>query len=178
MLAGEAVLAANAVLLDAVEAVRARVAVEGQMVERLFEREQRATHGLAWLATTVEAVRQITAYAERLYDAGALGEIEELAIEIGLGEYLAQIIGGIPMSQSEFVRPADVGLTPPRWPRAWQGPLAGLISEGNVARRERLVGLMRAIMTRPSVTAGSTRPIPQSATRCASSLTAKSPRGE
>ena len=145
VLAGEAVLAANAVLLDAVEAVRARVAVDGHMVDRLFEREQRATHGLAWLATTVEAVRQIAAYAGRLYDAGSLGEIEELAIEIGLGEYLAQIIGGIPMSQSEFVRPADVGLTSAMVAARMQGPLAGLISEGNVARRERLVGFMRGL---------------------------------
>ena len=37
---------------------------------RLLDREQRATHGLAWLATYVEAVRQLTAYAERLSEAG------------------------------------------------------------------------------------------------------------
>jgi len=42
---------------------------------------------------------------------GRLGEIEELIVRIGLGEYLAQILGGIPMSQGEFVRPADLGLT-------------------------------------------------------------------
>jgi (2S)-methylsuccinyl-CoA dehydrogenase len=143
VLANEAVRAANAVRHDAIEAVRARVAVEGQMVERLFEREQRATHGLAWLATTVEAVRQLTAYAERLYDTGGLGEVEELVIEIGLGEYLAQIAGGIPMNQSEFARPADVGLDAAAVAARMAGPLAGLISEGNVARRERLVNLMR-----------------------------------
>ena len=60
-------------------------------VARLFDREQRATHGLAWLATYVEAVRQLAAYAERMQAAGALGEIEELLVRIGLGEYLAQI---------------------------------------------------------------------------------------
>ena len=38
------------------------------------------------------------------------GETEELLILIGLGEYLAQIFGGIPMSQGEIVRLADFGL--------------------------------------------------------------------
>ena len=58
---------------------------------RLFDREQRATHGLAWLATYVEAVRQLAAYAERMAGDGMLGEIEEHLVRIGLGEYLAQI---------------------------------------------------------------------------------------
>ena len=40
-----------------------------------------------------------------------LGEIEELLVRIGLGEYLAQIFGGIPISQGEIVRPADLGLS-------------------------------------------------------------------
>ena len=80
------------------------------MDDRLLDREQRAAHGLAWLATYVESVRQLAAYAERMHARGALGEIEELIVEIGIGEYLAQIQGGIPMSQGEIVRPADLGL--------------------------------------------------------------------
>lgn len=65
---------------------------------RVFDREQRATHGLAWLATYVEAIRQLAAYAERLQAAGSFGETEELLVRIGAGEFLAQILGGIPMS--------------------------------------------------------------------------------
>ena len=80
------------------------------MVDGLLDREQRATHGLAWLATYVESVRQLAAYAERMQAGGGLGETEELLVEIGIGEYLAQIQGGIPMSQGEIVRPADIGL--------------------------------------------------------------------
>ena len=56
------------------------------------------------MATYVEAVRQLSAYAARMSEHGRLGEIEELLIRIGLGEYLAQIAGGIPMSQGEIVR--------------------------------------------------------------------------
>jgi len=36
-------------------------------------------------------VRQLANYAERMLARGGLGEIEELLIEVGIGEYLAQI---------------------------------------------------------------------------------------
>ena len=36
--------------------------------------------------------------------------MERLILQIGFGEYLAQLAGGIPMSQGEIARPADVGL--------------------------------------------------------------------
>ena len=65
----EAVRAAAGVLQDATRAVRSRVANDSQTVERLLDREQRATHALAWLATYVEAVRQLCAYAERMHAA-------------------------------------------------------------------------------------------------------------
>ena len=76
-LAGEAAAALEALLADATAKVRERVSVEDRVVGKLFEREQRATHGLAWLATYVEAVRQLAAYAERMTDNNAFGEVEE-----------------------------------------------------------------------------------------------------
>ena len=101
--------AAEALLADAVSRIRERVVVQGRAVGRLFDREQRATHGLAWLATYGEAVRQLAAYAQRLHAAGRLGEIEDLLVRIAIGEYLAQVLGGIPMSQGEIVRPGIWG---------------------------------------------------------------------
>ena len=79
-LAAEAVRAAEGVLQDAIRAVRARVAKDGQPMDRALDREQRATHALAWLATYVEAVRQLAAYAERMREAGRLGELEQLIV--------------------------------------------------------------------------------------------------
>jgi (2S)-methylsuccinyl-CoA dehydrogenase len=142
-LARAATAAAEALLAEATAAVRQRVTVDNAVDDRRFDREQRATHGLAWLATYVEAVRQLTAYAERMHAGGGLGDIEELLVEIGIGEYLAQIQGGIPMSQGEIVRPADVGLAPEAVAARLGGALAALAS-GNVERRARLVELMQA----------------------------------
>jgi (2S)-methylsuccinyl-CoA dehydrogenase len=145
VLAREAKLAADAVLRDAIVAVRARVGLErhleGHNVTRMFDREQRATHGLAWLATYVEAIRQFCDYAERLHVVGTLGAIEELLIRIGLGEYLAQMLGGIPISQGEIVRPADLGLSTAAVNERLAGPLEGLML-GNERRRAQLVELM------------------------------------
>jgi (2S)-methylsuccinyl-CoA dehydrogenase len=143
-LAQETSTALDTLLADATAKVRAQVMVEGRVVGRLFDREQRATHGLAWLATYVEAVRQLGAYAARLTGEGTLGEAEDLLIRIGLGEFLAQIYGGIPMSQGEVVRLSDLGLSRDQV-AARLGPLVEtLIATGNNAeRRARLIELMR-----------------------------------
>ena len=137
--------ALEALLLDATAKVRERVVVAGKPDGRLFDREQRATHGLAWLATYVEAVRQLAAYTERMVEAGTLGEIEDHLVRIALGEYLAQIVGGIPMSQGELVRPSDLGLSAAQVAARINRNVESLIASGNTAeRRARLVELMRA----------------------------------
>ena len=72
----------------------------------LIDREQTAVHGFAWMATYVEALRQIRGWASRLDEAGEFGEAEALILRVAFGEYLAQLAGGIAMSQAEIVRPA------------------------------------------------------------------------
>jgi (2S)-methylsuccinyl-CoA dehydrogenase len=143
VLAREAAHVADALLADAIARIRPKVMVEGRIVGRLFDREQRATHGLAWLATYVEAVRQLAAYVERMREAGRLGELEELVVRIGLGEYLAQIMGGIPMSQGELVRLADLGIAPSDIAARMTSAVDMLTAAGNTAaNRARLVELM------------------------------------
>ncbi|KAB2884868.1 MAG: acyl-CoA dehydrogenase [Pseudorhodoplanes sp.] len=143
-LSAEAVGFADAILADAVQRVRDRVSAEGKLLARAIDREQRATHGLAWLATYVEALRQLASYARRLQAGGLLGETEELIVRIGLGEYLAQIIGGIPMSQTEIVRLSDLGLPFSAAAARMTPAVESLIQNGsNPARRARLVEIMR-----------------------------------
>jgi (2S)-methylsuccinyl-CoA dehydrogenase len=140
----EAVAAAEALLQDATANLRERVVVEGHVVNRLLDREQRAAHGLAWLATYVEAGRQLVAYAGRMIAAGRFGPIEDAVTRIGLGEYLAQISGGIPMSQGEIARPADLGLGAAQVASRLGQSAQALIANGNTAeRRAHLVELMR-----------------------------------
>jgi (2S)-methylsuccinyl-CoA dehydrogenase len=144
-LAREATTSLEALLADAVAKVRERVVVEGHVVGRLLDREQRATHGLAWLATYVVAVRQLAAYTERMAGDDTLGEMEEHLVRIALGEFLAQIAGGIPMSQGEVVRPADLGLTLSQVAARINPMVESLIASGNtVERRARLIELMRS----------------------------------
>jgi len=141
---GNAVDAAGALLADARRAVADRVTVEGRPVARILDREQRATHGLAWFATYVEALRQLAAYVERLAESENFGETEELLVRIGAGEFLAQIVGGIPMSQGEIVRLADLGLSAAAVAARLTPAVEHLIATGNTAaRRARLVELMR-----------------------------------
>jgi (2S)-methylsuccinyl-CoA dehydrogenase len=141
-LARQAREAVEALLGDATAAVRGRVTVDHQVIDALLDREQRATHGLAWLATYVESVRQLAAYAERMHAGGTLGEVEELLVRLGIGEYLAQIQGGIPMSQGEMVRPADLGLAAEVVAARLAGPLQAF-AQDHVGHRARLVELMR-----------------------------------
>jgi (2S)-methylsuccinyl-CoA dehydrogenase len=143
-LAREALAAAEALLADATLKVRQRVIIEGGNSSRTLDREQRATHGLAWLATYVEALRQLVSYTERMLAAGRFGEIEETIVRIGIGEYLAQILGGIPMSQNEIVRLGDLGLNAAAIAARVTPTVETLIASGNTAtRRARLVELMQ-----------------------------------
>jgi (2S)-methylsuccinyl-CoA dehydrogenase len=95
---------ADALLARASDAVRVQVAPAGAIEPDLLEREQHAVHGLAWLATYIQALRQIHGWALRLDERGKLEELEGLMLRAATGEYLARIAGGIPMSQGEIAR--------------------------------------------------------------------------
>ncbi|MBY0530875.1 MAG: acyl-CoA/acyl-ACP dehydrogenase [Xanthobacteraceae bacterium] len=100
----------QALLAEAAAAVRAKVVEGGKISAAALEREQHAAHGYAWLATYVESIRQLAAYTGRMIETGRFSELEEFLVRVGAGEYLAQIFGGIPMSQGEMLRLADLGL--------------------------------------------------------------------
>ncbi|MEL7469193.1 MAG: acyl-CoA dehydrogenase family protein [Pseudomonadota bacterium] len=107
----DAVDAASAFLDKARTAVSGKVMVEGRVSGKLLDQNQYAAHAYAWMATYVESLRQLQGWASRLMEDGEFGETEHLILQIGFGEYLWQLYGGIPMSQGEIVRPQDCGLT-------------------------------------------------------------------
>ncbi|GAC1331741.1 MAG: acyl-CoA dehydrogenase family protein [Beijerinckiaceae bacterium] len=141
--ASAALAAVEALQLEATAAIRKTVSADGALAVALIEREQHAAHGLAWLATYVQAIREMLAYRERMQSEGRFGEIEELLTRIGIGEYLAQIFGGIPMSQGEIVRPHEFGLTPDVIARHRSDAVERPIATGNTtANRARLAELI------------------------------------
>jgi len=151
-LARDATSALETLLADATRKVRSRIEVDGRIVSKRLDSEQRAAHGLAWLATYVEAIRQLAAYVTRMSELGRFGEIEELIARIGIGEYLAQIAGGIPMSQGEILRLSDLGLNAVDVAARWSVALDQLIAAGNtVGNRARLIELMSQ---QPAATVG------------------------
>ncbi len=78
--------------------------------EKWMEENQFLVHGLAWLATYVEALKQLRNWGQNLHNKGKLTEFESLTLEIAFVEYFQQIINGIPMSQTEFIRLQDFGI--------------------------------------------------------------------
>ena len=142
-LAREASESVGALVREARRRVRASVAPEGRVSSERLEAEQHSAHGLAWLATYAEAIRELGASAGRLNEAGRFGEVEGLLVRIGLGEYLDQVFGGIPMSQGEIVRLAALGLPARDAAKFRSEAVETLIATGNTApNRARLAALL------------------------------------
>ena len=121
------------------DTLKAQVSSGGKVSNQALEARQFQAHALSWLATYVEALRQLNAWAGRLAQTGQFGAMEALILQIGFGEYLTQIAGGIPMSQTEFARLSDLGL-------GWTPGEAAtrLMTGGNTPEaRAALVALMR-----------------------------------
>jgi (2S)-methylsuccinyl-CoA dehydrogenase len=126
-------------LTEAQAQLKGEVSVSGKVSAAALEARQGQAHALSWLATYVEGLRQLQAWADRLATSGQFGTMEALILQIGFGEYLAQIAGGIPMSQLEVARLADLGI---RW--APGEAAARLITGGNTQdARAALVACMR-----------------------------------
>ena len=133
-----------ALVSDATEALRAKATKDGRISGALLETHQYQAHGLAWLTTYEQSLKQLHGWAKRLADEGKFGEIEQLILQIGFGEYLAQIAGGIQMNQGEMVRLADMEVS---WTPS--DAAATLIASGNSnGARLRLVALIQDVQGR------------------------------
>ena len=124
--------------------VKSLVSKDGRVSSGLMEQHQAAAHGLSWLATYHESMRQMQNWATKLNDAGEFGEAEQLLHQIACGEYHAQIVGGIPMSQGEIVRLSDIKIPAAAQHDYQNAAVMNVIANGNTqAARTRLVELMQ-----------------------------------
>ncbi|MFC3613863.1 acyl-CoA dehydrogenase family protein [Lutimaribacter marinistellae] len=134
----------ESVLEAARSSVRDMVSEEGRVSGKLIEANQTAAHGLAWLATYEQSLKQMQRWAEQLTESGKFGEMEQLIHQIAFGEYLNQIVGGIPMNQGEVLRLQDLGLTNSAREPFETDAVQSLMAGGNSqAARARLVELMQ-----------------------------------
>ncbi len=115
----------------------ARVALAGRLEAAPIDREQRAAHGFAWVATTVAALEAVQAWAAR--EASA---VDALVARLAFQEGVAQLVGGLPMGQNELFRPADLGLGAEA--RALADACAGLLDRDAAADRRALAERLAA----------------------------------
>jgi len=129
-------------------AVRADVSHDGKINPSAMDASQHTTHGFAWFATYLESLREMIAYARRLEEENCFGEIEELLTRIGIGEYIAQFFGGIPMNQGEFIRLDDFNLSQELIVKSRSDAVGRVIANGNTAlNRAKLVSLIVGLDT-------------------------------
>ena len=69
---------------------------------------QSKLHGLAWVATYVEALKQMSIWADELYKIQKFKKAERIILILSFNEYLNQLFGGIMMSQNEIIGPVDL----------------------------------------------------------------------
>lgn len=117
--------------------------IDGRVDSGLLDRHQRAVHGLAWVATTAEAVVRAGQWVVRLAEGGTLGRADELAVCVGVAEYLNQLAGGIPMSQSETFRPHELGLEAEAAQLAGHDSVRWFMAHGGADARAALVEAYR-----------------------------------
>ena len=134
----------DTLLKEAKGTVKSLVAKDGRISSSLMEQHQATAHGLSWLATYHESMRQMQNWATKLTEAGEFGEAEQLLHQIACGEYHAQVVGGIPMSQGEIVRLSDIKISAATQQEYQNAAVMNLSANGNTqAARTRLVELMQ-----------------------------------
>ena len=127
-------------LLGAIEVLKCQFKDRKKPLPKFIDEEQVNAHGLAWLSTYVEALRQLLNWAKGLEQNSNFSELDNLILIISFSEYTSQIMGGIMMSQNEIVRPSDFGLEASNF---FDNEVLSLIYLGNsLKNKNRLIKLV------------------------------------
>ncbi|WP_169543439.1 acyl-CoA dehydrogenase family protein [Sneathiella aquimaris] len=143
-LCAQALNAAETLKQQAIQSVASFTRGEnGRISAKLVEQNQYATHGLAWLVTYVETLKETLKWSRALKAEGKLGELEQLMLQAGFAEYLHQLEGGIPMTLGEIIRPLDLGVASEHVDAFKTAAVKTLMAEGYTpAVRERIASLI------------------------------------
>lgn len=131
------------ILVNMVDKARNQLQEKASQNGWIDDSEQYATHTFSWISTTVEALKQMLAWSKQIEEEGRFGAMEQLLLQICFGEYTAQVLGGIPMSQGEMARFSDIGVELGQWDQEELYSLHKFVVQANcIAARKRLVKLM------------------------------------
>ena len=89
--------------------VTEHVSENGKISGKKLEQHQLAAHALAYLATELEAARQLVEWSDRVSSAG--GSLERKIAEAYVGELLRELQGGVNLGPCESISPSDLWLT-------------------------------------------------------------------
>lgn len=131
------------------ELVGSAVREDGRLSPALLEAEQRRAHGYAWAATLVAALEAGLDWARRAHACESFGGVEELVLSIAFAEYCGQLVGGLPMSQTEIVRPEDFGAGDAAAKLRDDPHIAWFLREGNTAAKRARLAALAADGSRP-----------------------------
>jgi (2S)-methylsuccinyl-CoA dehydrogenase len=105
-----AVAAIEELYARALPRVTEHVTEGGKISGKKLESHQLAAHALAYLATELEAARQLADWADRV--ASGSGALERRIAEAYIGELIRELQGGVNLGPCESIAPSDLWLTP------------------------------------------------------------------
>lgn len=115
----------------------ARDALERCLRTGHIDENQRAAHGFAWIATYVAALEAMLAWAR---NGDGSNPVDAAVTRLTFAEFIGQLAGGLPMSQNELFRPADLGIAD--LGRALASACSALLEENLSAIRTELVSAL------------------------------------
>lgn len=92
----------------ALERVLARVTDNGRVSSELLDRHQLGAHALAYLATELEAARQLVAWLERLEEHNRAGDLERRIAAAYVGQLCRELAGGVDLGATENIALSDM----------------------------------------------------------------------
>ena len=90
--------------------IKSKCIKEDRVSSSLLQQYQYKAHGYAWFETYRVGLKELLQWYKRLCLANKNTPIDALVLAGGFSEYLIQMKNGIMMSQSEIVRPEELGL--------------------------------------------------------------------
>ena len=125
------------------ETLAGKVARDNTVHAPSLERHQFIAHGYAWVATCLEALKQLAGWSRQLLEQDGFTELNQAIFRAGTGGYLQQLLHGIAMSQDEVFRPEDIHSPAIRAELMADDSIAALIRDGNtIENRVRIAELL------------------------------------